>query len=140
MISTRTICYLTDLHWCGGMQAAQIIRDVNVGTAKVKIGNKIGKKPTGVHRDFAMTLQKGLREIRLGGELVVRWTDERGTRHLVQAHEPEMFAKVVRTLHAPQQSIALVNIPSNVAFFAQSRSFYLPFFFFLSFSIFPSYF
>ena len=104
MLSAKDFSLRPLLLWCVvavHAQAAHIIMDVNVGTAKVKIGNKIGKKPTGIHRDFAMTLQKGLRDIRVSGDEVVRWSDERGTRHLVQSHLCETFAKVTRSHSLP---------------------------------------
>eukprot|EP00038_Savillea_parva_P013300 m.7892 g.7892 ORF g.7892 m.7892 type:complete len:465 (+) comp2485_c0_seq1:264-1658(+) len=75
--------------------AVNFIITANVGTAKVKIVNKIGKVPQGVYHDLALALQRGLRRIRVQNEPVVRWTrGTTSTREVVRALEPELFAKV----------------------------------------------
>lgn len=80
---------------CLVAKAVNFIITANVGTAKVKIVNKIGKVPQGVYHDLALALQRGLRRIRVQNEPVVRWTrGTTSTREVVRALEPELFAKV----------------------------------------------
>jgi hypothetical protein len=65
----------------------------NAGTAKVLIENKIGSEPTGVYKDFALALQRGIKQIRVGSDPVVRWA--RGdVREVVRSLEPDLFVKV----------------------------------------------